>query len=465
MKIGPLHLSPGWLLLACLAASPPLTAQQDPELEALRQEVHAMRQEYEARIADLEARLAAAEKAAAASRAAPAPVAPETGADYAYEEPVATSPQTVSVARDSSFNPAIGVTFQGQAWAYDNDPEDYAIPGFPLGGEAGPAPEGLSLAETELTLSANVDDKFTAMLNLPVVIEDGETVVEIEEAWVETLGLPAGLAIRMGRFFSDIGYLNDRHFHSWDFADQPLPYQAFLGNQYLDDGLRLRWLAPTDFYLEVSGEVLRGDRYPAGGAANSGVGATTLSATTGGDISISNSWQFGLSWLGADAEERASGGEDAPLLFAGDTDLYIADFIWKWAPNGNSRQRNLTFQAEYLWRDETGGYTLPDGSGGPWDVGQQGWYAQAVFQPFPRWRFGARIDGLSGSDPGAAWIGTPLYPPGSDPRRYSLMVDWSNSEFSRLRFQYAYDSAGSATDNQFGLQYIFSIGAHGAHTF
>jgi hypothetical protein len=471
MKFGPLQLSPAGqastcLLLACLAASPPLAAQQDPELEALRQEVRAMRLEYEARIADLEARLAAAEQAAVASHTAPAPdAAPESAPEPGYDEPAATSPQTVSVARDSSFNPAIGVTFQGQAWAYDLDPEDYFIPGYPLGGEAGPAPEGLSLAETELTLSANVDDKFTAMLNVPLVIEDGETAVEIEEAWVETLALPAGLALRMGRFFSGIGYLNDRHFHSWDFADQPLAYQAFLGNQYLDDGLRLRWLAPTDFYLEVSGEVLRGDRYPAGGAADSGVGATTLSATTGGDVGFSHSWQFGLSWLGADAEERASGGEDDPLLFTGETDLYIADFTWKWAPNGNSRERNFIFQAEYLWRDETGAYSLPDGQAGPWDLDQAGWYAQAVFQPFPRWRFGARIDQLSGDDPGAAWSGTPLYPAGSDPRRYSLMADWSNSEFSRLRFQYNHDSAGETTDEQFGLQYIFSIGAHGAHTF
>ena len=63
------------------------------------------------------------------------------------------------------------------------------------------------------------------------------------------------------------------------------------------------------------------------------------------------------------------------------------------------------------------------------------------------------------------WAGTPLYPMASDPTRYSLMVDWSNSEFSRLRFQYNHDSAREESDNQFGLQYIFSIGAHGAHSF
>ena len=450
----------GALLCPAAQAATPDSPAANADIEILRAEVRALRQEYEARIGDLETRLAAAERAAAAT---PTAVDPATS-DYGYAEPGLASAQTVSVARDSSFNPAIGVTFQGQAWAYDNAPEDYAIPGFPLGGEAGPAPEGLSLAETELTMSANVDDKFTAMLNVPLVIEDGETVVEIEEAWVETLGLPGGLAIRMGRFFSDIGYLNDRHFHSWDFADQPLVYQAFLGNQYLDDGLRLSWLAPTDFYLAISTEVLRGDRYPAGGAANSGVGATTLSAQTGGDIGFNNSWQFGLSWLGAEADGRESGGEDEPLVFTGDNDLLIADFVWKWAPMGNSRERNFSFQAEYLWRTEDGEYALPDGFAAPWDRDQDGWYAQAVYQPFPRWRFGARIDSLSGDRASGEWAGTPLDPAG-DPRRYSLMVDWSNSEFSRLRFQYNYDDAGTESDNQFGLQYIFSIGAHGAHTF
>jgi hypothetical protein len=145
--------------------------------------------------------------------------------------------------------------------------------------------------------------------------------------------------------------------------------------------------------------------------------------------------------------------------------LIIADFVWKWAPNGNSRQKNFKFQAEYIWRNETGRYTVADDLTGPWHIDQQGWYAQAVYQPFPQWRFGARIDALGGDTPGADWNGTPLYPLGDDPMRYSLMVDWSNSEFSRLRFQYNHDQSGLEDDDQFGLQYIFSIGAHGAHSF
>jgi hypothetical protein len=409
------------LIASMLLFCPQVFAQEEAvdELTALREEIRQMREEYETRIADLEARLDAAE------RAAPVSVADSTQVTVdSYAAAPVQSPQTVSVARDNSFNPAIGVTFQGQAWSYGNDPDDYHI-----------------------------------------VIEDGEVAVELEEAWVETLALPAGLSLRMGRFFSGIGYLNSKHFHAWDFADQPLAYQVLLGNSYIDDGLQLRWLAPTDFYLEVGAEVLRGDRYPAGGAAHSGVGSTTLSIKTGGDIGFSNSWLFGLSWLGADADERASGDEDSPLLFTGSTDLLIADFVWKWAPNGNSRQQNFKIQAEYLWRQEDGIYLVPDSLEGDWNHDQGGWYLQAVYQPFPRWRFGARIDRLFADTPDADWLDTPLYPMRDDPSRYSLMVDWSNSEFSRLRLQYNHDSASERSDNQFGLQYIFSIGAHGAHSF
>ncbi len=131
--------------------------------------------------------------------------------------------------------------------------------------------------------------------------------MEIEEAWVETMRLPAGLSARFGRMFSDVGYLNEKHRHSWDFADMPLPYQAFLGNQYIDDGLRLGWVAPTDLYLQLSGELLRGDRYPFVGAASSGVGAHTLRGRLGGDVGASHSWQAGLSWLSGESIGRGAG--------------------------------------------------------------------------------------------------------------------------------------------------------------
>lgn len=415
----------------------------DSEIEALRAALDELRADYATRIAALEARLAAAEQA----------------------QTVSAAPTTSGRGSGSAFNPAIGVIFQGQAWNYANDPADYAVQGFPYGGEAGLFDAGIAIGEAEINMSASVDDKFTAWLTAPLFIENGESGIDIEEAWVETTALPAGFAARFGRFFSGIGYLNNKHAHGWDFADQPLPYQAFLGGQYLDDGVQLRWIAPTDLYIEVGTEVLRGSRYPAAGSDRSGYGANSLFVNVGGDLGGNSSWLAGLSHLSAASIDRESGPADDPLLFSGDTDTTIAHFVWKWAPNGNWKQRNLVIQGEALWRSEAGDYTLPGSAALAYDSTQQGWYLQAVYQPFPQWRFGTRVDSLSIDRLDPVFGGTALAVPGSDPRRYSLMTDWSNSEFSRLRLQYTRDQAGPSDDSQWGLQYIYSIGAHGAHTF
>ncbi|MGB5344534.1 MAG: hypothetical protein WBN23_00065 [Woeseia sp.] len=421
------------------------TLAQDADIEELRASVAALRSEYEARISELERRLAVAEQNARQANTAPA-------------APMAATSQ-------SRFNPAIGVIFSGTAWDHSRATDGNTIAGFPFGGEAGPITEGLALGETEINMSANVDDKFTAWLTLPVAIEDGEAVVEIEEAWLETTALPAGLSLRFGRFFSNIGYLNNKHLHSWDFADQPLPYQAFLGDQYIDDGLQLRWIAPTSTYLELGAELLRGERFPAAGADNSGIGGHSLFANVGGDIGSDSSWLAGLSYLDVSAVDRPSGDEDDPLLFTGDASVSGAHFVWKWAENGNWKQRNLIVQSELMWRNEDGLYTLPGGAPLAYDNDGFGWYLQTVYQPFPRWRFGARVDGLSADTPGTAFLGSELDAANNDPIRYSLMADWSNSEFSRLRFQYIRDEASLLPGHQWGLQYILSIGAHGAHSF
>lgn len=424
-------------MLALATLVPAASLAQDTDIEALRAEIEALRADYDARIGELEQRLAVAEQDAAAA---------------AYTPPPATAAAaSIGNSGNKLFNPAIGVIFEGQAWSFNKDPDNYAIPGFPLGGEAGLAPEGLSLGETELDFSANVDDKFTAWLTLPVALDDGEAAVEIEEAWIEATALPAGFAARFGRFFSGIGYLNAKHSHTWDFADQPLPYQAFLANQYIDNGVQLRWLAPTDLYMEFGAELFQGDRYPGAGSAHSGLGAYSLYTNFGGDVGANSSWLAGASWLDTKAIDRASGDPDDPFIFNGDSRIAGAHFVWKWAPNGNWKQKNFVAQAEVFQRKESGMLARPGELAAPYDVTQEGWYAQAVFQPFPHWRFGARSDGLSTN--------------GSDPRRYSLMMDWSNSEFSRVRLQYTRDQAGIRDDNQWGLQYFYSIGAHGAHTF
>jgi hypothetical protein len=99
-----------------------------------------------------------------------------------------------------------------------------------------------------------------------------------------------------------------------------------------------------------------------------------------------------------------------------------------------------------------------------YDGSQSGWYAQGVWQFVQRWRAGYRHDVVD-SDNGPLFAGTILEDPGRASRRDSLMLDWSLSEFSRLRMQYIYDQVLSQSDQQWSIQYIMSLGAHGAHEF
>jgi hypothetical protein len=364
----------------------------------------------------------------------------------------------------NAFNPAISLILDGKLSAFSRDPATYVLPGFALGAETGPGDEGLRLGESELVMSANIDDEFYGQF-IAALTPENET--EIEEAFFETFALGGGFIVRGGRFLSGIGYLNPVHAHAWDFADQPLIYRAMLGNQYKDDGVQARWVAPTDVFLELGAEIFRGDNFPAGGAANSGKGTHTVFIHIGGDAGASHAWRLGLSQLDTDARNRTTGDATTPDLFIGSSTLHGVDFIWKWAPNGNPKRTNFKFQTEYYTRDENG--TLdPASSGAPltYNGKQKGWYTQAVYQFMPRWRVGLRYDQLKASAVDAALAGTVLDKQGHDPKRLSVMADFSNSEFSRLRFQVNKDeSRVNQKDTQWYLQYIMSLGAHGAHAF
>ncbi|MDH3949039.1 MAG: hypothetical protein OEU74_08765 [Gammaproteobacteria bacterium] len=360
----------------------------------------------------------------------------------------------------ANFNPAISLILMGTAASFDNDPDDYAIPGVTLAEETDPGKEGFSLAETELIISGNIDDKFFGRFTTALTPENE---IEIEEAFVQTLALPAGFGLQFGRFYSEIGYLNNKHTHQWDFVDQPLVYRAYLGNQYNDDGMQLRWLAPTDLFLEFGGEAFSGDSFPASRSSNESIGSYSLFMKLGDDVGISHSWLAGLSYLATQSEDRET--EEGDISFSGDDNLIIADLVWKWAPAGNDTRTSLVFQAEYLKSMEQGDYTIVGSGTNPVDRDKNGWYAQLIYKFQPRWRAGLRYDRLSIEDPGSAFSGTSLDTEDHTPQRVSAMVDFSHSEYSRFRLQYNRDESYTVTDNQWYLQYTMSLGAHGAHRY
>lgn len=455
----------GACALALLVASA-ARAATDQDIVEIKAELARLKAGYEARINALEERLKEAEKRATS----PAPVAPA--------QPAASVPPTVAAAPTASsnagFNPGISAVLQGRYANLSQDPNRYRLHGFAAGGEIGPGKRGASISESELALFANVDDRFFGNL---VFALTPENEVSVEEAYGVYLAAPYGLVPKFGRFFSGLGYLNEQHQHVWDFIDAPLAYEAFLGGKYVNDGLQLKWVAPTDQFLEFGAEVGRGDAFPGTDRNRNGVGSVVLYAHTGGDVGTSHSWRAGLSWLRTRAEDRPYevtdlAGNDVESSFTGRSDIAVADFVWKYAPGGNARESNFKLQGEYFWRRERGDFTY-DAQGGfgltstaPYRSTQRGYYLQGVWQFQPQWRIGARYDRL---DPGSVDYGdNAAYVEGTTfkPQRTSAMLDWTPSEFSRLRLQYGRARlAPDVTDDQWFLQYILTLGAHPAHRF
>ncbi|MBI1210793.1 MAG: hypothetical protein GC190_04975 [Alphaproteobacteria bacterium] len=451
------------------SASAPALAASGDDLSAIRAEIKEMRRDYEHKIDSLEKRLRAAEAEAKAAKAAAVAAKAKTGAlaattttsasapvvlASAPPPPPAETPAPRPPASAASFNPAISAILNGSVSSIEHDPALAAVHGFALGDEAGLPDRGFSLNESEVAISANVDPELLANL---IVSIDGDNQLSVEEAYIQTTALGNGFTVRGGRFFSSIGYLNEKHAHAWDFEDAPLPYRVFLNNQYGDDGVQVKWLAPTDFFLEFGAEWFRGDAFPAGNADDNGMGTVTAYVHSGGDIDEESSFLAGLSYLRTKADGRNTGGD----MFSGTDDLGIASLVYKWAPNGNPVNTNLVLNGEYFLGHEDGQF-----NGVPVNYNRTGFYVQGAYQFMPRWRIALRYAQVqSDIDLPLALAGSTLDDFGHSPQATSAMLEYDTSEFGRLRLQYTYDQSDLQPNNEVVFQYTIAIGPHGAHTF
>jgi hypothetical protein len=461
-----------------MAFAMPSHADTGDDIAAIRKELENMRQDYETRIRALEDRLKQAESQA--SQAVAKADNAQQSAEQAGSAAEAAAQAAVPPAAANSFNPEIALILDGR-YANLKAIPNRNITGFlPLSGTPASLNRGFSTDATEMSIGANIDPYFRGFANI-VHEDDG---VSVEEAYFQTLSLGHGFTIKGGRFRSALGYMNEQHPHMWDFTDNPLMYQALFGEGYIQDGLQAQWVAPTDLLMELTGGLGRGANFPGSDRNVNGANAYSAAFHLGGDVGDSGSWRGGVSYLGTRAGQRPFFGldpADAEVTgdFSGRSKTWMADFVWKWAPHGNVRDTNFKFQTEYFQRREDGSLSCGDagatptacggGLAGPYASDQTGWYAQGIYQFMPYWRVGYRYDRLNrgsadfnGGDIGATIASLADY----SPSKNTLMLDFAPSEFSLLRLQYARDKSmqGSAED-QVTLQYIYSLGTHGAHQF
>ena len=416
------------------------SAVSEADFQAMRAEMAQLKQRYDL----LEKRLQQAEVNAQqaanqpAVKVAPAEITPQ---------PAASS--------EGAFNPAISLILAG---TYGQMQPAAALPATGFAMNSNPVhPQGFNLGESELGIAANIDPQFRGVATMALAAAGGITV---ENAFVQSTALGNGLNLKFGRFFSGLGYLNEQHAHAWDFVDQPLVYATLWNNQIGEDGVQLKWLAPSDMFVEVGGEIGRGRSFPATDRQNrNGTGAGTIFAHIGDDIGIEHSWRAGASLYETKRVNAVSTavpdllGGVASNSFSGDSRTVGLDFVWKYSPNGNTANRYLKLQGEYFSRRETGILTYNNAVTDTFSNTQSGGYLQSVYQFMPHWRAGLRYDQLSSGTAaiGVLNAGNLISNYAFKPKRTSVMLDYSPSEFSRLRLQLAKDQIASGLERQSAL--------------
>ena len=341
------------------------------------------------------------------------------------------------------------------------------IPGYTAEGRG--MRNGFNVDAAELLIFAPVDPYFNLYTNIPI---NGDGAV-LEEAYFVTTDLPAGFQVKGGRFKSNASRLNSQHPHAWDFADLPLPYKSFLGPEALggENGVQLTWLPSLPIYTLLGFEALQGDNpLLFGNDDNWGPHAFTAFAKFSVDTSDNSSlyfgpWaMFGSTRTSSILPTDATTGNSFDLR--GNSALYGMEALWKW----KSGHQKLTLQSEYLYLVQNGTLSENDPSGAVVASDhlkrhQDGAYLQALYG-IDRWGFGARYDRMEiFSDTFERGGVQQTY--NSKPWRLTGSLEFKPTEFTQIRAQYSHDRSArdGRVNNESILQFIFTIGAHGAHAF
>lgn len=312
----------------------------------------------------------------------------------------------------------------------------------------------LELHESEIGLQAIIDPYARA----DAFISFGETGVNVEEGYVTFTALPAGLLLKVGKMRADFGKVNTIHNHALPFIDRPLVTNNLVGGEDgIDDaGISLsRFLpAPKNWFLEGTAQVLRGDSADVFTANRRQDVSVVGHIRAYRDLSESTNIDLGVSYARGHNDAGLGSTTFNPSNFL--TNLYAADATLRWKPLRRAIYHSFIFRTELFWsaRDQLS----------PLDVFQTqhafGLYSSAEYRLNRRWTLGGRFD-RSGRATNANLTDT----------GFSGILTYWPSEFSQIRGQYRYGHLWDVPNDRFTnanellFQFLFVMGAHGAHPF
>ena len=299
----------------------------------------------------------------------------------------------------------------------------------------------LSLQESELSLQAIVDPYARADFFLAF----GEEGVEVEEGYLTFPTVPGGFLVKVGKMRAAFGRTNEFHNHSLPWIDRPLMAFNLMGGalEEADTGIKDAGLsvsrllpAPGGLFLEATAQVYRGDSGSLFESSRRSDAAVVGHLKSYSDLTDQTNLELGGSY--------ARGHNDFGSDFI--TRLFGLDATLRWKPLRRAIYHSFVARTELAW-------SRRDDPFGPQRT--FGYFFSADYQLARRWFFGGRYDwserGQNANEHDSSG---------------SIVVTYWPSEFSGIRGQLRRTRyAEGSTANEFLFQFLFTIGAHGAHPF
>lgn len=361
-----------------------------------------------------------------------------------------------------------------------------------------PRKRGFTVQNVELSLSGAVDPYMTGEAHVVYFIDpvEGESVVELEEAFLTSQALPLGLTeagfqIEAGQFFTEFGRINPQHPHQWEWLDQPVVNSRLFGPDGLRGaGFRTGWLVPftpwfSQFHLgmqNANGETMTSFLANEESAAERSPEArpfTDRPVRSFEDLVYLLRWENGFDLSDTVSAKIAGSGLHGPNFTGpdGETWIYGADLLLKWRPLSASRGWPFViWQTEIMGRDYFADDARDEGDD-PVDPADDtvfasenfrdwGFYTQLIHGFAPGWALGGRFEYAGGEGPLADDRQNDAFR--DDRLRVSPILVYHPTEFSRLRLQYNYDRAAHLPGDEahsvwLGVEFLF--GAHAAHQY
>jgi hypothetical protein len=302
-------------------------------------------------------------------------------------------------------------------------------------------PKSLCLQESEISLQAIVDPYARADFFLAI----GEEGIEVEEGYVTFPAVPGGFVVKAGKMRASFGRVNQFHNHTLPWVDRPLVQFNLLGGSLeeadvgiKDAGISVSHIipAPGGLFLEATGELFRGDSGSLFHSSRRSDLSTVAHLRAYHDLTESTNLEVGGSY--------ARGHNDLGSAFI--TQLYGVDATLRWRPLRRAIYHSFAARAELYWsrREEVA-------------LTQRafGYFGSLEYRLGRRWFAGGRYD----------WSERARNATQHDSSGSLVLTYWP-SEFNQIRGQLRRTRYAEGTAaNELLIQFLFTIGAHGAHPF